>query len=55
MPLKMLTMYILSVKQKRKNLISSFQRKKKSSEKTKVYLSRPLYSEEFKSKFSGIT
>ena len=32
----------------------SFQKKKKSSEKTKVYMSRPLYSEEFKLKFSGI-
>lgn len=54
MPLNTLTIYMLSVKQKRRNLISSFQKKKKSSEKTKVYMSRPLYSEEFKLKFSGI-
>lgn len=53
MPLNTLTIYMLSVKQKRRNLISSFQKKKKSSEKTKVYMSRPLYSEEFKLKFSG--
>lgn len=45
MPLNTLTIYMLSVKQKRRNLISSFQKKKKSSEKTKVYMSRPLYSE----------